>query len=79
MKIYLLFLVLVGVVFSQTYKVNQLRNTPNGQTAELDLESGAGPYGNDVRNLKIDVFYETKNRVHFKITNRQAARWEGKK
>eukprot|EP01080_Neovahlkampfia_damariscottae_P000616 gene616-8120_t len=77
MKIIIFTLLFLGLVLSQpSYKVNNLRTTPNGQTAELDLESGTGPFGKDIKKLKIDIFYETKTRVHFKITNREAKRWE---
>ena len=76
-QVLILIFLFIGLVLTQVnYKVNNLRNTRNGQTAELDLESGEGPFGKDIKKLKLEVFYETKTRVHFKITDRETKRWE---
>jgi alpha-glucosidase len=61
------------------YKVSNLRNTNNGLAADLTLSSGAGPYGDDIKNLFLQVFFETLNRVRVKITDKNEQRWEGKK
>jgi alpha-glucosidase len=60
------------------YKVLNLRNTNNGLAADLTLSSGAGPYGDDIKSLSLQIFFETLNRVRVKITDKNEERWEGK-
>jgi alpha-glucosidase len=60
------------------YKVSNLRNTNNGLAADLTMSSGAGPYGDDIKNLSLQIFFETLNRVRVKITDKNEQRWEGR-
>jgi hypothetical protein len=66
------------------YKVSNLRQTANGIEADLNYITFSGesnsPYGDDIPNLFLQIFYETKNRIHIKITDKENPnRWEGHK
>eukprot|EP00762_Andalucia_godoyi_P004432 ANDGO_08168.mRNA.1 putative alpha-glucosidase Os06g0675700 len=59
------------------YSVSNLQQTDSGITATLTLKSGTkGPYGSDIANLNLQIFFETVNRVHLKITDAEKTRWE---
>ena len=76
-------LFIVQVVYSSerikpVYHVENLRNTKNGLKANLKLSQGSGPFGDDIKNLDLNIFFETETRVRIKITDRNEKRWEGK-
>src|SRR4051812_41704325 len=74
--IFLLSLFCLGYAILPTYRVVGLRNTANGQTAELHLQSGTGPFGDDIRQLLLNIYHETEERVRVKITDKNEKRWE---
>lgn len=57
------------------YSMNHFKKTPKGFTADLDRRMPS-PYPNDIMHLKLDIFYETKNRLHIKIYDPHKARFE---
>eukprot|EP01027_Heterolobosea_sp_BB2_P018479 GEZU01026024.1.p1 GENE.GEZU01026024.1~~GEZU01026024.1.p1 ORF type:complete len:326 (+),score=53.32 GEZU01026024.1:343-1320(+) len=77
--LFLLLLVLVAASVSASlpvYTLQHLQKTLTGYTGLLNLESGSGPYGNDIQQLKLQVFFDTETRLHVKITDANNQRWE---
>ncbi|KAK9762529.1 hypothetical protein K7432_011651 [Basidiobolus ranarum] len=59
------------------YRVVNSVSSVRGFTANLKLnEPGCQLYGNDVKELTVQVTYETKQRLHIKIIDRQQQRYE---
>lgn len=48
-------------VYSQKFQ-----NTETGFTGTCTLQSGEGPYGDDVQNIDFDIIYETEDRLHIR-------------
>ncbi|KAL1867940.1 hypothetical protein VTK73DRAFT_3905 [Phialemonium thermophilum] len=50
------------------YKASNVKTSATGLTADLSLAGSAcNIYGTDLKNLKLEVTYETENRLHVKI------------
>lgn len=58
------------------YKLNSFEQTSNGYTGVVNLASGSGPFGGDVNDLRFDVTFETQQRIHVKLTDKEAERWQ---
>ncbi|XP_077980434.1 lysosomal alpha-glucosidase-like [Glandiceps talaboti] len=58
-----------------TYSLSNLKETEYGYTADLKRTTKSY-YPNDIMHLKIDVYYETETRVHFKIYDPNNQRYE---
>jgi alpha-glucosidase (family GH31 glycosyl hydrolase) len=69
---------LIVVIFAQLplYRRLNLRQTSNGLECDLSLQSGHGPYRDDIKELKLQVFYLTKDILRVRITDKQSKRWE---
>ncbi|KAK2600207.1 hypothetical protein QQS21_005081 [Conoideocrella luteorostrata] len=53
------------------YKASNVRTSDNGLTADLSLAGTAcNVYGTDLKNLILEVTYETDNRLHVKIQDK---------
>lgn len=46
-------------------------------TGTLKLESGSGPYGDDLAVLSLSIEYQRENRVRIRIYDPFSRRWEG--
>lgn len=77
---YLLLLVSIMVTFATAidpkYQLFNLERTPTGYQGQLKLQEGSGPFGNDIQDLKFQMFYETNTRLHIKITDLNEQRWQ---
>lgn len=68
----------VNVVFSSVlpgYKLQNVTNTNWGYEGDLVRES-SGPYGGDIDNLKLFVYFQTQNILRVKIIDPNNERWE---
>lgn len=57
------------------YRTASVSDTPYGQAARLEL-LGAGPFGNDVKELLVQTFYYSQDILRIKISDANNARWE---
>ena len=61
----------------QGYEVVSLHKVKEGYNMDLNLISATEPqYGEDIPKLRVSVTFETKDRVHVKITDAVNQRWE---
>jgi len=58
------------------YQLTNPQQTSTGITATLTRVGPPSPYGGDVNTLKLDIMYETTQRLHFKISDPNNARYE---
>ncbi|CAE6449622.1 unnamed protein product [Rhizoctonia solani] len=58
------------------YVAKNVETNSNGLTADLTLAAACGIYGSDIQNLKLEVTYEDKDRVHVKIGDKAGKRYE---
>ncbi|CAZ80513.1 unnamed protein product [Tuber melanosporum] len=59
------------------YKAINVKKTDSGLTAELQLAGTACDiYGRDLANLKLQVAYDSKSRIHVKITDPEEKRYQ---
>ncbi|RPA99054.1 hypothetical protein L873DRAFT_971332 [Choiromyces venosus 120613-1] len=59
------------------YKVTNIKETGSGLTAELQLAGTAcNIYGKDLASLKLQVTYDSKSRIHVKITDPEEKRYQ---
>lgn len=49
------------------YQVVNKEKTQTGYLLSLTKKGHPGPYGNEIENLAVDVRFETKDRLHFKV------------
>ena len=49
------------------YQLVNKEKTQTGYLLSLTKKGHAGPYGNDVENLAVDVRFEAQDRLHFKV------------
>lgn len=50
------------------YKLVSKEKTQTGYLLRLVKQGHPGPYGKDVENLTVDVRFETRERLHFKVS-----------
>ncbi|KAG8742173.1 hypothetical protein FRC10_001929 [Ceratobasidium sp. 414] len=58
------------------YIAKNVKTTSHGLTAELNLAANCGIYGKDIEQLKLEVTYEDKSRIHVKIGDLAGKRYE---
>ncbi|KAG9100274.1 hypothetical protein FRC07_010428 [Ceratobasidium sp. 392] len=58
------------------YTARNVKTTSHGLSAELRLVVNCGIYGKDIEQLKLDVTYEDKSRIHVKIGDMGGKRYE---
>ncbi|KAG9074615.1 hypothetical protein FS749_013796, partial [Ceratobasidium sp. UAMH 11750] len=58
------------------YTAKNVKTNSNGLTADLTLVATCGIYGNDVKQLKLEVKYEDQSRIHVKIGDSAGKRYE---
>eukprot|EP01028_Stygiella_incarcerata_P012292 TRINITY_DN747_c0_g1_i3.p1 TRINITY_DN747_c0_g1~~TRINITY_DN747_c0_g1_i3.p1 ORF type:complete len:655 (+),score=82.08 TRINITY_DN747_c0_g1_i3:113-2077(+) len=58
------------------YQLTDLQPTQTGQKGSLSLVSGAGPYGEDIHNVSLEVIEYTKNIVRVRLFSERNDRWE---
>ncbi|KAL9985311.1 hypothetical protein ACROYT_G007700 [Oculina patagonica] len=58
------------------YQLVNKQKTQTGYLLSLAKKGHAGPYGNDIENLAVDVRFEAKDRLHFKIFDPNNKRYE---
>ena len=58
------------------YVARNIQKTSSGITAQLDLMSGAGPYGDDLPSLGLSVEFRGQSYVRVRIFDRLHSRWE---
>eukprot|EP00117_Sycon_ciliatum_P014403 scpid26772/ scgid2150/ Lysosomal alpha-glucosidase; Acid maltase len=58
------------------YKISNVKQDDSGWSADLSLASNGGPYGADVKQLRIVVYFEDEDRLHFKIFDPANSRYE---
>jgi lysosomal alpha-glucosidase len=58
------------------YQLYNLGRVRNGYEGQLKLVQGKGPYGNDLTDLKFQMFFETETRLHIKILDPNEQRWQ---
>ena len=51
------------------YKLVTKTQTPTGYMLTLEKQGHPGPYGKDINDLNVDLRFETKDRLHFKVWN----------
>lgn len=49
------------------YQLVSKEKTQTGYLLNLSKKGHAGPYGNDIENLAVDVRFEAQDRLHFKV------------
>ena len=49
------------------YQLVNKEKTQTGYLLSLTKKGHAGPYGNDIENLAVDVRFEAQDRLHFKV------------
>lgn len=49
------------------YQLVNKEKTSTGYLLSLTKKGHPGPYGKDIENLAVDVRFETKDRLHFKV------------
>ena len=49
------------------YQLVNKEKTQTGYLLSLTKKGHAGPYGNDIENLAVDVRFEARDRLHFKV------------
>lgn len=65
--------------YAEGYQVLKMNKTNSGLEASLVLPTGArGPFGNDVKELKLLVWFEKEYRLRFKIVDPSFNRYEVK-
>ena len=64
------------VTSAPQYQLENVKRLSNGFTGLLALQSGVGPYGDDIPKLKFELYFETKSRVHLRIGDSSAKRWQ---
>ncbi|KAM7452410.1 hypothetical protein ABFA07_000090 [Porites harrisoni] len=58
------------------YKLVSKEKTQTGYLLRLVKQGHPGPYGKDIENLTVDVRFETRERLHFKIYDPNNKRYE---
>ncbi|QRV92350.1 glycoside hydrolase family 31 protein [Ceratobasidium sp. AG-Ba] len=58
------------------YIAKNIKTNSNGLTADLTLAATCGIYGSDIQQLKLQVTYEDKSRIHVKIGDSAGKRYE---
>lgn len=58
------------------YQVVNKEKTQTGYLLSLTKKGHPGPYGNEIENLAVDVRFETKDRLHFKVYDPNNNRYE---
>ncbi|KAG8684898.1 hypothetical protein FRC08_013425 [Ceratobasidium sp. 394] len=58
------------------YTAKNVKTTSYGMTAQLSLAADCGIYGKDIEQLKLEVTYEDKSRIHVKIGDLAGKRYE---
>ncbi|KAG8756283.1 hypothetical protein FRC12_010619 [Ceratobasidium sp. 428] len=58
------------------YTAKNVKTNSNGLTADLTLAATCGIYGSDIQQLKLQVTYEDKSRIHVKIGDSAGKRYE---
>ncbi|KAG9083531.1 hypothetical protein FS749_005959 [Ceratobasidium sp. UAMH 11750] len=58
------------------YTAKNVKTTSHGMTAQLSLAAECGIYGKDIEQLKLEVTYEDKSRIHVKISDLAGKRYE---
>src|SRR5690349_14970922 len=58
------------------YELTSLNITNWGYSGILNLKNGSCIFGKLISPLQIDVYFETKTRLHFKIYDPLNKRWE---
>ena len=49
------------------YQLKSKQKTPTGYLLSLAKQGHAGPYGKDIENLIVDLRFEARDRLHFKV------------
>lgn len=52
------------------YQLKSKQKTQTGYLLTLAKQGHPGPYGKDIENLAVDVRFETRERLHFKVGKR---------
>lgn len=58
------------------YKLVTKTQTPTGYMLTLEKQGNPGPFGKDIKDLNVDLRFETKDRLHFKIYDSTSSRYE---
>lgn len=56
------------------YKLVSKEKTQTGYLLRLVKQGHPGPYGKDIENLTVDVRFETRERLHFKVSWKKRVR-----
>jgi len=73
--VFLLCLIPLALCAYPGYQVSSLNKTPYGYQGSLSL-IGAGPYGSDIQNPAVQVYFQTESILRIKIHDPNNARWE---
>ncbi|CCX06613.1 family 31 glycosyl hydrolase [Pyronema domesticum] len=66
-----------GTEKCQGYAASNVKKSISGLTADLSLNgNGCAIYGSDLKSLKLEVNYETNERIHVKISDPKDKRYE---
>eukprot|EP00026_Physarum_polycephalum_P002843 Phypoly_transcript_02852.p1 GENE.Phypoly_transcript_02852~~Phypoly_transcript_02852.p1 ORF type:complete len:845 (+),score=106.60 Phypoly_transcript_02852:55-2589(+) len=72
---FLLFLISSAFGAYPGYQISSMNKTPYGYKGSLSL-LGAGPYGSDIQNPAVEVYFQTENILRIKIYDSNNTRWE---
>ena len=57
------------------YQLVNQQKTQTGFLLSLAKKGHAGPYGKDIENVAVDVRFEARNRLHFKVGYFRGGEW----